>query len=94
MAVWLESPPSHARKAAGYAAIREHLNALRDRNAGWETFKPEDRSWQDVKLFVPLESMLGARNQLDEFDAFFRRAFEDLLASGVADALAKAYDQS
>jgi hypothetical protein len=41
-----------------------------------------------------LESMLGAKNQLEEFDAFFRRAFEDLRVSGVADALTKAYQQS
>ncbi|MEX1368768.1 MAG: hypothetical protein AB1Z98_36910 [Nannocystaceae bacterium] len=63
-----------------------------DHDRGWEAIAPEQRSWNDLCLRAPLEPLLGAANQVEAFEAFFLRGFEDLLESGVAAAVMDACD--
>jgi hypothetical protein len=90
MVIWLETSPNHKDKHAACAAIRAKMDDLRTRNPNWEAVPAEERSWVDLRLRAPLEPLLGAGNQIEAFEAFFRRGFEDLVTTGVAAALADA----
>lgn len=48
LAVWLETEPRHEKKVEGCAAIREKLDALRERNAQWHAPPAHEGAWQDL----------------------------------------------
>ena len=87
LVVFIETASSHPSKALVSQAAQSVIGCLQERQATWRMVPSEDKNWRDLEIALPLVTLLVEPDQETVFREFFKRAFDDLKACRVVEAV-------